>query len=158
MLTILALAATLATQAAPSDRPTWATLTYREALRRDEQTVYGFGRSRDPAPHAAWIRRIRTVAGVQMVDWADGKRCSNVGRVIQAFADLPPVKPRLPFDGNDGEIVMDGMSVTLDVESSYGSAYGTRLTLKTNVGTPLADFAAKLRTELEPCWSTTPPA
>ncbi|MFD1788178.1 hypothetical protein ACFSC3_11395 [Sphingomonas floccifaciens] len=158
MLTILALAAASAVQAAPSDRPTWATLTYGEALRRGEEIVYGFGNSADRTPQTVWVRRTRTVDGVKTTDWADGKRCPGVGRVIQAFADLPPVKPRLPFDGNDGEIILDGISVTLDVESSYGSAYGTRLTISTNVGTPLAAFAAKVRSELASCWSTTPPA
>lgn len=157
MLTILALAAASAVQAAPSDRPTWATLRYSEALRRGE-FVYGFGNSSEQTPQAAWVRRTSIVDGVQTVDWADGKRCPGVGRVVQALADLPPVKPRLPFDGNDGEIITDGIGVTLDVESSYGSFYGTRLTISTNLGTPLADFAATLRRELEPCWSTTPPA
>lgn len=157
-LALLLLAALAAQPQISSPGPTttgWATLTISPALRRTTTTIV-FGGAIDRSTHKVvpWVRRD---AGATS-SYADSRSCPGVARTIAALAALEPVRPRVPNSDADLEIVMDGVGYTLDVESSYGAATGTRLRISTNVGTPLADWAVLVERELEGCWQRQPPA
>lgn len=154
MLAILTLPLALAAQPDPAPRG-WASLSIHTALSRT-LTTYRFGSHPDGT---TWVYRAFTgSSGGPVLSWADGRTCPGVERAVAALRELPPVRPRIPPENKALEIIMDGASYVLEVESSYGTAAGTQLRVQTNVGTPLAEWANLVGRELKPCWSATRPS
>ncbi len=107
-----------------------------------------------------WFRKTVTPDGGKIVEtaWTDTRSCPAARPLLENLARLEAPHPHLPgLDGNnDIAITMDGVTYRLDADSAppFG---GGRLVLRTNVGTPLAQWVESALTGLAACWKPTPP-
>lgn len=97
----------------------------------------------------------QTIDSDPTVLWADSATCPAARSVLSSMRDLEMPTPT-PYGTGEGlrTITMDGTLFSLTAPSSDNM--GT-LTLRSNVGSPLAAWIASAFERLEPCWTETAP-
>lgn len=161
MLSILAAAAVAAAQPVADDAPTLLTFSASPALRRTATEVTVGVLASRAGRTEYWLRRqVRLDRGrVIETGWTDSRRCPDVRAVLAGLEALPGIRPHVSgLDGNDDlHLVTDGVGYTLDVETAAPFDSNARLTLRTNVHTPLAEWVEGALAKLAPCWSAERP-
>jgi hypothetical protein len=103
-----------------------------------------------------WSLR-RTVTdrrGASPATYTDTSACPAVLPILQAVESLELPRPNLHGFGDELEVItMDGAEYTLTTSAPYGGN-DSDLTVRSNVGTPLARWIDAALTALEPCWRT----
>lgn len=88
--------------------------------------------------------------------WADSRTCPAVRTVLERLhaLRLPAIVPP-GFEPAPTGILLDGVAYSLNVplEDRVGAS---RVSWKTNVGTPLATWVNESLKQLVPCWSPSP--
>ena len=132
----------------------WAEFSRKPALQRIQSTVeigtLGLDRRRNQLDF--WLRRVRVVRGRETIGWTDSRTCPAVRPAIAALRQLPvpPVAP--PGLSTGGDIILDGIGYSLRAPTDSGE-----ITIRSNIGTPLADWIEATSKALEPCWRSTVP-
>ena len=152
----LSLLPLLAVAASPPPLPgTWATFTREGALSHQAITVEAATDGVDPGSKRLEYKLRRTERSLDSVEvkWANSRRCPAIRPVLAGMRDLAP--PRLSPPGiGDGptEVILDGVFYSLSAPAGYGGAEA-RVTVSSNVGTPLAAWVDKSLAALDRCWS-----
>lgn len=136
--------------------PAWASFTRAPAnrLMRTEVDVgtLGFDSARN-RPNF-WLRRtiVRGVQHKEEVTWTDTESCAPARPLIASMRDIP-VPKLAPVGSSKGPpIVLDGIAYSLRTDSDQG-----KLTMDTNIGTPLAGWIENALKVLDSCWTPATP-
>ncbi len=152
MLTVL-LASVIS--AAPSDLPrSWAQFSRSGALNHVSETVdIATGDKGKDAEFRYVLRRTKlTLSAEPEVAWADSETCPAVRSVIVAMRGIQMPSPA-PYGLPDGSavITLDGTGYSLTAPSSDNMG---KLTISSNIGSPLASWVDTSLKQLESCWRT----
>jgi hypothetical protein len=99
------------------------------------------------------LRLVTTDPNGRDVLWANSHTCPAVRTVIASLRDLQPSRPMPPgFDTGDLIVMADGTGYALDVPVT-DRVSASRITWRSNIGTPLAKWVDDALAALEPCWS-----
>ena len=86
--------------------------------------------------------------------WTNSRTCPAVRPVLASLRDLPTPRPAPPGFGDDPkEILMDGIGYELAVPGAGDPTGMTRLSISSNVQTPLARWVDAAFEQLASCWS-----
>lgn len=109
------------------------------------------------------IRRI-TPAGnrTNTISWVSAASCPGAASILHELEDLPVPMIDVPHYGrsidNSEDVVLDGARFKLWAQRpvwTRSTAYGVEV--ESNLGTPLAQWAERLKQVLEPCWTDREP-
>jgi hypothetical protein len=155
MLTLLLV---LATAAAQPDLPRqWAQFSRAGALSHVRETVDIATGNRSGSKEFPYTLRftIRRLDGIPEISWADSTTCPAIPALM---ADMPNIKMPSPapygLPDQPLMITVDGATYTLSAPSSDSMG---RLTISSNVGSPLAAWVDAAFVKLKPCWKPTAP-
>jgi hypothetical protein len=97
------------------------------------------------------LRYTRTSLNDKEILWANSRTCPAIKPLLRSMRDIQMPKPQ-PFgiDDMDAEITLDGAGYVLDVPSNFANG---RLTISSNVGSPLATWIDGALKALDRCWS-----
>ena len=126
----------------------------------DKVEIGSLGRDRSSGKLRYWLRYTRTQAGSQTVRWADSAACPAVQPMLEGMRKLGPPYPAPHGVGDYGpsEVVLDGVGYFLRTPAMFSGLRQTgELTMRSNVGTPLAHWVEQSLELLDDCWAVQPP-
>lgn len=155
---MIALVLIAAAQAVSMDSPPLLSFSAHPELRQvTTQVDVGFLATKSSPKHY-WFRKTVKPDNGQVVEvrWADTRTCAAGRSVLEDLAKMEPPRPHIwGLDGDDDIIVTaDGITYRLDTETTLPNG---RMTVRTNIGTPLARWMDAAFAKLEGCWTATPP-
>lgn len=135
----------------------WGQFSRSGALSHVSETVDIATAARGNSPDFRYTLRFTKIrlGKTVTIAWADSANCPAVRTVIASMRDIKMPTPAPP--GVSGEaitITLDGAGYSLSAPSSDNMG---RLTIRSNIGSPLAAWIDASLQQLEPCWTTTAP-
>lgn len=94
-------------------------------------------------------------------EWVVASECPGAEAVLLELESLPPPMVDLPTIGRDDQQgpTLDGIGYRLFARyPTWRDGFAYEMEYATNIGTPLAAWANRLRSTLEPCWTTSRPS
>lgn len=94
-------------------------------------------------------------------EWVIASECPGAEEVLLELESLPPPMVDVPIIGRDDQQgpTVDGTSFRLFARyPTWPNAFAYEIDYTTNVGTPLARWAIRLKSTLEPCWTRSRPS
>lgn len=135
----------------------WGQFSRSGALSHVSETVDIATADRGNSPEFRYTLRLSKakLGGSPAIAWADSANCPAVRSVIASMRDIKMPTPAPP--GVPGEaitITVDGAGYSLTAPSSDSMG---KLTIRSNIGSPLAAWVDASLQQLAPCWTTTAP-
>lgn len=147
----LALAASVAQAPLPLQ---WAQFGRSGALSGVTETVdVATGKRKGEADFPYRLRFTKTLSGgAPQVRWAESAACPAVRAVIASMRNIKMPSPA-PYGmpGGSMEVIVDGTGYFITAPSSD---IGGKLTISSNIGSPLALWIDASFKRLAPCWTT----
>ena len=105
------------------------------------------------SPPDYWFRRATRIVGKDdEVVQVDTGQCPALIASLRSLEGLPAPHPAIPFfDKSEMLVTADGVDYSLTVPAAYPDASPDDITLKSNTGTPLADWIEQTLTTLRKC-------
>lgn len=133
----------------------WAQFSRSGALSRVSETVdiaTGEGKGTAQFPYKLRLTRSSPEGKIE-IKWAESTTCPTVRSVIASMHDIAmPLPAPYGVPGESTEIIVDGAGYFLTAPSSYIMG---KMTLTSNVGSPLAKWIDTALEQLAPCWTET---
>lgn len=106
------------------------------------------------------VRRLTTGPDGDTIEWARASGCPGAVQALEALEHLPAPIIDVPTLGNEERFSppLDGVTYRLWSRwPKWPGAIGYEVSLESNVGTPLAEWAQGFRATMEPCWTAHAP-
>ena len=98
-------------------------------------------------------RELAKRGGPAQIDHADSASCPGSAAALAAAEKLPMPIPDVPgFGAESTTIIMDGANYRLEAYGVHRDGQSGRLSIESNVGSPLALWMDEMFETLEPCW------
>ena len=156
MYSILALLA--ATQAAEAEFPPFVTLTITQARRGTSETIHISSTEMAGVKNHYWFARERRVRDGSVVgtDQAFSRDCPGVRTRLAELTRLRMPQPAVPGLRKEGTIrmVADGVDYLMEGRADDSDSSWSNFSIRSNVDSPLAAWAERLKKTLSPCWRT----
>jgi hypothetical protein len=148
---MLLFALTVASAQAALPEP-WAQFSRSGSLNHTTETVGIFTGERTDGEFHYRLRLTTKMLGQEPeTKWADSQTCPEVRSVITSMRDIEMPSPAPYGVGQPRSITLDGIQYELTAPSSFNMG---KLTLSSNVGSPLASWIDAGFAQLAPCWKT----
>lgn len=119
---------------------------------RDRVDIVTDGRDDRSGPLHYKLRLMTSGPGGPDTLWTNSRTCPAVRSVIGSLRDLQPPRPMPPgFDDCDIVILTDGTGYEISVPVT-DRVNASRITWRSNIGTPLSAWVDKSLLALIPCW------
>lgn len=163
LLTVLASLTAIGEPAPATSMPSgrWATLRIEPAFAetRTEIAIGTLRYDQQAEQFSYWMRREeRGLRGDSLVvRWADSRTCAAMPSAIGAMRHVGTMEVAPPGFVQSSPPPLDGTLYTLEAPGVYLGGRIANLRITTNVGTPLAVWAERLKTDMADCWTTKAP-
>jgi hypothetical protein len=135
----------------------WAQFSRSGALSHVSETVDVATGDKGTNPDFRYILRLtkRSLGADPQIAWADSATCPAVRSVIAGMRNIrmPSAAP-YGLPGETRSITLDGTLSSLTAPSSDNMG---KLTISSNIGSPLASWIGASLKQLEPCWTKAAP-
>ena len=129
----------------------WARFSRDQMLRGVSDTVEVATRGVEPGRRDLHVVMRLTRRGLRQTEvlWADSTTCPAVRATVRAMSDLSMPRVASPLERGSGIRMLDGIGYEFDGPTNWMNG---RITLSSNIQTPLSGWVDARLAALAPCW------